>query len=137
MKLILLKSVLKAFSFHLDKTPQQWLDGFIEGSRDPIKTHRNGLKSIFTKGIHCKTLFIPATQKSQLEDISLVPESEFTEEYKREVKALIYFILNKVEAKNIESEGITGPNLITLLKFLVPAINGNKFPTVPSLWNSN
>lgn len=122
--------------FFSDKSPQQWLDGFIEGSRDPIKEHRNGLRSIFTNGIHCKTLFIPATQKSQLEDLSEVPESMFTEEYRTEVKALTSFILDNIKTKDVDSEGLTGPNLVSLLKFLVHSINGNKFPGVPSLWNS-
>lgn len=82
-------------------------------------------------------MFIPASQKSHLEDLSKVDPKFLNEEYKRDLKNLVDFVMGKVHAKEVTpGKFMTGPMLKTLIKFLVSSINTESFPGLPSLWNS-
>eukprot|EP01118_Nematostelium_gracile_P005180 TRINITY_DN1627_c0_g1_i1.p1 TRINITY_DN1627_c0_g1~~TRINITY_DN1627_c0_g1_i1.p1 ORF type:complete len:784 (+),score=206.83 TRINITY_DN1627_c0_g1_i1:20-2371(+) len=119
-----------------DRTPSQWLEEYINGQRDTgiNEMSDKGLKDIFTNGLFCHTLFLPATNLNDLQDLSKVPEDRLTPEFLGNLRNLKNDLLSNTKAKKTDQGDMTGPSLAFLINFLVISANENRFPSVPSLW---
>jgi len=80
------------------------------------------------------TLFLPATSKQDLQDLSRVKWDELTPEFKQELSSLRDHILKKLEARSFEGSPMTGRSVERALRFIVQALQRGKFHELPSLW---
>ncbi|KAK5584396.1 hypothetical protein RB653_006007 [Dictyostelium firmibasis] len=122
-----------------DETPTQWLNNLLKAhSRD--KDIDNSLTSI-TKifpSIECHTLFLPSGDRNILRHLDKAKLNDLNPIYIKELNQLKSSLFNDNDIdnnnNNIKSK-LTGPSISTLLRLLVEVANGNKFPTVPSIWS--
>ncbi|KAF4660541.1 hypothetical protein FOL47_007104, partial [Perkinsus chesapeaki] len=95
------------------------------------------------------TLFLPATSKSQLKDLSQLSWPELTDEFRNEVTALRGELFTTVRSKELYEEGnkedvlaspedgmMTAEGFASALNFIVKALQKGFFPELPSLWAS-
>jgi len=80
------------------------------------------------------TLFLPATSKKHLQDLSSVRWDELTNEFKGELADLKKHILSRLEARKFEGRSMRGPTLERALRFIVQALQRGMFHELPSLW---
>ncbi|KAF4727746.1 hypothetical protein FOZ63_005524 [Perkinsus olseni] len=95
------------------------------------------------------TLFLPATSKSQLKDLSQLSWPELTDEFRNEVTALRGELFTTVRSKELydrsseddvlsspEDGMMTAEGFASALNFIVKALQKGFFPELPSLWAS-
>ncbi|KYQ99920.1 guanylate-binding protein [Tieghemostelium lacteum] len=108
-------------------TPNEWLHSLLSSrSRDSDSSLSIG--EIFPS-IDCHTLFIPSGDKKTLRHLDKSSISDLNPTYLRELYVLKDHIFNSLKPK------MSGPSVSSLLKLLVDVANGNKFPSVPSIWS--
>mmetsp|Transcript_89612 Transcript_89612/g.141448 ORF Transcript_89612/g.141448 Transcript_89612/m.141448 type:complete len:870 (-) Transcript_89612:259-2868(-) len=81
-------------------------------------------------------LFLPATSREQLQDLSRLSWHELTEEYRSEVGLLQGHLLNSIKARYIGGRAATGPALAQALHFIINSLQQGRFQEFPSLWTS-
>jgi hypothetical protein len=124
--------------FHLSHTggesPRDWLLRLMNSASrdDQYEIHLDG---IFSE-ISCHTLFLPATKRDLLMDLSKVSEDELTPEYREERDTLRRELLDKVEPKEKNGRPIRGPEIASLLEILVDAANGGALAQIPGRWEA-
>jgi len=107
-----------------------WLESYLSPSDSDSTTPY--LKKIFPS-ITVKPLFLPATTRQALMDLSRVPFEKLTEEFRKDLGELKKIILENHLAKgNFRSPTELGQ----AVHFLANALNKGLFPELPSLWNS-
>ncbi|XP_019856020.1 PREDICTED: guanylate-binding protein 5-like [Amphimedon queenslandica] len=132
-----------------EESPQRWLHKIMSTSSRETEEHNINLLSrrtlfyinfYYFKGmfesVDCHTLFLPATKKSLLQDLSQAKEEDLTEEYKEERDSLLKLINLNLKPKIKNGKSITGPELASLLEILVAAANKGSLAEVPSRWNA-
>ncbi|KAF2076371.1 hypothetical protein CYY_002328 [Polysphondylium violaceum] len=108
-------------------TATQWLHNLLKAhSRDSDSNLSIG--EIFPS-IECHTLFIPSGDRDTLRYLNRAKMSDLNPTYIRELNQLKHSLFNSLKPK------LSGPAFGTLLRLLVDVANGNKFPTVPSIWS--
>jgi hypothetical protein len=117
------------------ETPQDWLHRIMTSSSRESEEHNINLLSMF-ESVNCHTLFLPATKKALLQDLSTATEMDLTPEYKEERDSLLKLIKSKLKPKVKNGKVITGPELASLLEILVAAANEGSLAEVPSRWNA-
>jgi len=80
------------------------------------------------------TLFLPATTKEGLRDLSTLSWDELNADFKTELKGLRSHILDRLQARKFEGRAMTGPTLERALRFIVQALQRGMFHELPSLW---
>ena len=122
-------------------TANTWLQSLLEKPHHRVDTaidgqqHRTSLTDIFPS-VHCRTMFIPHTDKTTLENLNTVTsEAELTPAYVRDLSDLRSFVITLLHHK----KKTTGTGLMALLRFLVHAVNQQEerkmFPAVPNFWH--
>mmetsp|Transcript_114630 Transcript_114630/g.331255 ORF Transcript_114630/g.331255 Transcript_114630/m.331255 type:complete len:842 (-) Transcript_114630:153-2678(-) len=86
------------------------------------------------KDLKVQTLFLPATSKEQLTDLSKVTWDQLTPEFQHELSDLKAHILSHLEARKFEGKSMRGPTLERCLRFIVQALQRGMFHELPSLW---
>ena len=86
--------------------------------------------------VKVKTLFLPATSKPELQDLSKLQWSQLTPEFKKELKELKSHVLSSLHARSFEGEPMTGRTLERSLRFIVQGLQRGMFHEIPSLWTT-
>lgn len=81
-----------------------------------------------------QTLFLPATEKSQLQDLSNIRWDAVHPEFKKELAALKTHLLENLQARAFENKPMTGDTLNRALRFILQGLQKGKFHELPSLW---
>eukprot|EP01132_Coremiostelium_polycephalum_P000986 gene986-1252_t len=120
--------VVQDFFQDIEKwTPTEWLHNLLKShSRDSMESSLS-ITEIFPS-IECHTLFIPSGDKTTLRHLDQARIEDLNPTYLKELALLKDSLFNSLKPK------LTGPAFGSLLKLLVEVANGNKFPTVPSIW---
>ncbi|XP_017492552.1 PREDICTED: uncharacterized protein LOC108380673 [Rhagoletis zephyria] len=94
------------------------------------------LKDIFPS-VDCHTLFIPASRKAHLADLSRATEADLTPEYRLERDALVEKVKRRVAPKRRnDGKAYTGVELAALLRVLVTAANAGSLTEIPNRWDA-
>ncbi|XP_013388840.1 guanylate-binding protein 2 [Lingula anatina] len=117
------------------ESPKEWLHRLMETHTRENEEYEISLKGIF-KSVDCHTMFLPATKKQLLIDLSKAAEDELTQEYKEERDALREKIKSGIQPKEKNDRAITGPELASLLEILVSAANEGSLASIPSRWDA-
>jgi len=80
------------------------------------------------------TLFLPATTKEHLQDLSRMKWNQLTPEFRSEISALRDHVLRKLEARTFEGKSVTGRTLERAVRFMVQALHRGMFHELPALW---
>jgi len=80
------------------------------------------------------TLFLPATEKQQLQDLSKVDWEDLTKEFKAELLDLRQHVLSRLQARQFDGHAMRGPTLERALRFITQALQRGMFAEMPSLW---
>ncbi|XP_072015443.1 guanylate-binding protein 3-like [Amphiura filiformis] len=115
--------------------PQAWLHHMMHSSAWENEDHSISLLDIF-KSVECRTLFIPATSKRLLQDLSQATEADLTTEYKEERDQIKELLRKGLIPKEKNGRPITGPELASLIEVLVTAANEGSLSKIPSRWAS-
>ncbi|EAL66581.1 guanylate-binding protein [Dictyostelium discoideum AX4] len=121
-----------------DETPTQWLNNLLKAhSRDKgVDSSLISITDIFPS-IECHTLFLPSGDRNILRHLNKAKSNDLNPIYIKELNEL-KSTLFKNDNDNGGGGGkskLTGPSISTLLRLLIEVANGNKFPTVPSIWS--
>eukprot|EP01116_Phalansterium_solitarium_P017223 TRINITY_DN4181_c0_g1_i1.p2 TRINITY_DN4181_c0_g1~~TRINITY_DN4181_c0_g1_i1.p2 ORF type:complete len:835 (+),score=350.23 TRINITY_DN4181_c0_g1_i1:178-2682(+) len=122
-------------------SPQDWLREYMQRHRDldqdRSKPKVHGLDQVFSQGLNCHTLFLPATKRSELQDLSKVPLDQLTPEFKEDLVRLKASLLSHLRAKRLQGGAeMDGTRLASLVQFVVWAVDKGDlaFPQLPSQW---
>lgn len=120
-----------------------WLRTYLESSTTPGSEGEGkaaGRKSDFLtkvyRDIRVHTLFLPATTREQLRDLSRLSFNELTTEFRTEVDDLRRHILRTLQARTSGGQAMNGPALAQALQFLVRGLQQGMFHELPSIWNT-
>mmetsp|Transcript_64893 Transcript_64893/g.120751 ORF Transcript_64893/g.120751 Transcript_64893/m.120751 type:complete len:863 (-) Transcript_64893:164-2752(-) len=102
----------------------------------PTSTAGDYLLGRLYSDIKVHTLFLPATSKDQLQDLSKVGWEQLTPEFRREVEVLRKHITTRLTARRFEQGPMTGRTLARALGFIVQALQRGMFHDLPSLWST-
>jgi hypothetical protein len=95
----------------------------------------NFLTSLF-RDVRVHTLFLPATSREHLQDLSLLSWDELTKEFRDEVSSLRMHVLRSLEPRVFRGKKVTGPALAKELRFVVEGLQKGMLQELPSLWRS-
>ena len=110
-----------------------WLESYLTPSDPSSNTSVPYLKKLFPT-ISVKPLFLPATTRQALMDLSKVPFEKLTEEFRKDLSELKQMILETHLGKSRSFK--TPTEFGQAVYFLANALNKGLFPELPSLWNS-
>jgi len=111
-----------------------WLRSYlsqVNGTEEGEETH---ILSRLYSDLKVKPLFLPATSKAALQDLSKLKMDELTLEFKQELHDLKNHILRNLQARAFEGEPMTGRTLDRSLRFIVQGLQRGMFHELPSLW---
>lgn len=120
---------------HNFETPTQWLHRLMGGHSRESDNYTISLLDIF-EDVDCHTLFIPASDRELLTDLSRARDEDLTGDYRKERDQLIRKLKDKVIPKDKNNEFVTGADLAQLLRVLVTAANDGSLADVPSRWDT-
>lgn len=106
----------------------QWLESYLtaDGVDQPY------LKKLFPN-LAVRSLFLPATSRQALADLSRVPFSDLTSEFRSDLAVLRKSIISGLEQRE---KYLTPSDLSQAIYFLATALDKGLFPQLPSLWTS-
>eukprot|EP00930_Biecheleria_cincta_P084705 TRINITY_DN74154_c0_g1_i1.p1 TRINITY_DN74154_c0_g1~~TRINITY_DN74154_c0_g1_i1.p1 ORF type:complete len:900 (+),score=135.61 TRINITY_DN74154_c0_g1_i1:83-2782(+) len=120
-----------------------WLRTYLEGSGlDDDSTggkHRQHKSDFLNKVFHdvrVHTLFLPATGRDQLQDLSRLGWHDLTQEFRSEVGDLRRHLLTGLHARQASGKATNGPALARSLQFIVRGLQQGMFSELPSLWDA-
>lgn len=116
-------------------SPQEWLHKLMTTHTRENESYEISILDIF-KSVDCHTLFIPATKRSLLNNLSKASEADLTAEYKEERDALIQKLRKQITPKKKQNRYISGTELGHLMRILVSAANEGSLADVPSRWDA-
>lgn len=115
---------------------RNWLVGLLNSHTREMESYDISLMDIFPS-VDCHTLFIPASEKRFLSDLSQATENDLTEEYRNERNELIRKIEATIQPKIKDNkQPFTGIELSHLLRVLVGAANSGSLASMPNRWDS-
>ncbi|XP_078606478.1 uncharacterized protein LOC144879110 [Branchiostoma floridae x Branchiostoma japonicum] len=115
-------------------SPQEWLRKLMDTSAWDNEDYEISLLGVFNS-VDCHTLFLPATRRELLQDLSQAREEDLTDEYREERDSLISKLRKGLVPKEKNDQPITGAELASLLDILVNAANEGSLAQIPSRWN--
>ena len=113
-------------------------DTAAQTDKQPRQYTQHYLSRLF-KDLSVKTLFLPATKKNQLKDLSKLAYHELTEDFREELeKDVKPHIFGSLKSKSFsdQQKSMTGRELQRAIHFIVNALRNGVFPELPSLWAS-
>jgi hypothetical protein len=116
-----------------------WLKSYlskVNGTADGLDSGEEHFLSKLYSDLNVHTLFLPATGRYQLQDLSRVAWDELTPEFREEVETLRRSILQNLIARRFEGAPMTGRSLERALRFIVQALQKGMFHDLPSLWST-
>lgn len=130
-----------------------WLRTYLESSSSadaggnalPTEEPSNHQQSISRKSdflskvfrdVRVHTLFLPATTREQLRDLSRLGWNELTEEFRTEIGDLRRHLLSGLEARQSGGRATTGPTLARAMQFIVRGLQKGMFHELPSIWGT-
>eukprot|EP00435_Cladocopium_sp_Y103_P012997 s2586_g3.t1 len=113
-----------------------WLRSYLSYVNDSSGEEVHILSRLYSD-VKVKTLFLPATTKSDLQDLSKLEWQKLTTEFKQELGDLKKHILASLHARSFEGEPMTGRTLERSLRFIVQGLQRGKFHELPSLWDAD
>lgn len=125
---------------HREHGATAWLKTYLSqvnasGANDSAAEPQYFLTKLY-KELNVHTLFLPATKKSQLSDLSTLSWGELTSEFRGEVQELKDKILHGLRARQFSGGPMTGRTLARALHFMVHSLQSGRFPELPSIWDS-
>lgn len=93
------------------------------------------LRKVF-QDVRVHTLFLPATGREQLKDLSRLRFGELTPEFREEIAELRSHILSGLQARTSNGLPVTGRGLASTIQFLVRGLQQGMFHELPSLWEA-
>ncbi|CAE7689644.1 dnaK [Symbiodinium microadriaticum] len=112
-----------------------WLRSYLSYANDTSGEEVHILSKLYSD-VKVKTLFLPATSKPELQDLSKLQWSQLTSEFKKELGELKTHILGSLHARSFEGEPMTGRTLERSLRFIVQGLQRGMFHELPSLWTT-
>jgi hypothetical protein len=117
-----------------------WLQSYlstvhVNEAQEGMEQHVHFLSKLYSD-LKVHTLFLPATSRQQLQDLSRAEWDHLTQEFKDEVKTLRQNILSTLKARKFENQAMTGRSLERALRFIVQALQKGMFHDLPSLWST-
>lgn len=110
-----------------------WLRSYLSHVNDSAGEEIHILSRLYSD-VKVKTLFLPATSKSDLQDLSKLEWTKLTPEFKKELGDLKQHILGSLHARSFEGEPMTGRTLERSLRFIVQGLQRGMFHELPSIW---
>jgi len=107
--------------------------------RTYLTTTDNSTQPYLTKlfdNLTVKTLFLPAIEKKQLQNLSLMRFEELTTDFRSEVADLRRHLIKNSRSKPFDDKKLTGRTLGAAVQFLVNGLGTGLFPELPSMWLS-
>lgn len=118
-----------------------WLRTYLEGSgSDDDSAVGNSLRhksDFLNKVFHdtrVHTLFLPATGRDQLQDLSRLGWHDLTPEFRTEIGDLRRHLLTGLHARQASGKATSGPALARSLQFIIRGLQQGMFSELPSLW---
>lgn len=96
---------------------------------------RLGLDGLFPS-VECQTLFLPATSRAALHNLSAVAPAQLTAEFREDVAATTQRILTSLRPKTQNNRPLSGPGLASLVRLIVEGLNQGQLFDIPSRWSS-
>ncbi|CAE7254775.1 dnaK [Symbiodinium sp. CCMP2456] len=112
-----------------------WLRSYLSYANDTSGDEVHILSKLYSD-VKVKTLFLPATSKPELQDLSKLQWSQLTPEFKKELGELKTHVLGSLQARSFEGEPMTGRTLERSLRFIVQGLQRGMFHELPSLWTT-
>mmetsp|Transcript_102753 Transcript_102753/g.295871 ORF Transcript_102753/g.295871 Transcript_102753/m.295871 type:complete len:837 (-) Transcript_102753:87-2597(-) len=114
-----------------------WLRSYLSRGNgsdlDPDNDGRPFLAKLY-RDFKVHTLFLPATTKEHLVDLSKLSWSDLTPEFQQELQELKTHILSNLQAREFEGKSMRGSTLDRSIRFIVQALQRGMFHELPSLW---
>jgi len=104
-------------------------------TRTEIAKKSDFLRRIY-RDVRVHTLFLPATGREQLRDLSRLPFEQLTPEFKEEVGELRRHMLRSLRARTSNGQPMNGASVAASLRFLVQGLQQGMFHELPSIWNA-
>jgi len=82
------------------------------------------------------TLFLPATSRQDLQDLSRLRWEQLAEEFRQEVNNLKTHVLRSLKARRFSGKQVTGAALAKELRLVVEGLQKGMLQELPSLWKS-
>jgi len=112
------------------------VDADANATADSGAGRRHDLISKVYRDVRVHTLFLPATGRDQLRDLSRLSWNELTSEFREEIDDLRRHILRGLVARQSSGRPVTGPALATALQFMIRGLQQGMFHELPSLWGT-
>lgn len=113
-----------------------WLKSYlatVNDTAEPEGTEAHFLARLYSE-LRVHTLFLPATKREHLQDLSRLTWKDLTPEFKEELEDLRSQIISGLQARRFEGRPMTGRTLERALRFIVQALQRGMFHELPSLW---
>ncbi|CAE7552748.1 GBP3 [Symbiodinium sp. CCMP2592] len=120
---------------HSSDPATAWLRSYLSYANDTSGEEVHILSKLYSD-VKVKTLFLPATSKPELQDLSKLQWSQLTPEFKKELGELKKHVLGSLHARSFEGEPMTGRTLERSLRFIVQGLQRGMFHELPSLWTT-
>jgi len=116
--------------------PTGWLKTYLKHAATPgVDGQVDFLHSLY-KEVRVHTLFLPATTKEHLQDLSKLRLSELNPEFQTELDQLRSHLTNKLEARGFQGRKMSGSSLSNALRFMLKGLRDGMFHELPSVWES-
>eukprot|EP00931_Biecheleriopsis_adriatica_P114741 TRINITY_DN90656_c0_g1_i1.p1 TRINITY_DN90656_c0_g1~~TRINITY_DN90656_c0_g1_i1.p1 ORF type:complete len:920 (+),score=188.62 TRINITY_DN90656_c0_g1_i1:323-2761(+) len=118
----------------VEMTPSDSEDtGLDEASR--VQGKSDFLSKVF-RDVRVHTLFLPATGRDQLRDLSRLRWDDLTDEFRTEIGDLRRHLLSGLQARQAGGKDATGASLARAMQFIVRGLQQGMFHELPSLWGT-
>ena len=89
------------------ETPREWLHRLMESHTREKEDYEISLLGIF-RSVDCQTMFLPATRRDLLMDLSRAREDDLTPEYRHERDLIIKILRQQLRPKEKNERPISG-----------------------------
>lgn len=86
--------------------------------------------------LQVRTLFLPATAREELVDLSKLTWGQLTPQFRQDLDTLRRDILRTLSARRVEGVPMTGATLARTIQFVVQALQRGQFHELPTLWKT-
>lgn len=116
-----------------EEAANAWLNSYLGKANASSSDDAHFLRQLYSD-LSVRTLFLPATTKENLQDLSSMGWGQLTKEFREEVGMLRRHVLSKLEARKFEGVSMTGQKLERAIRFIVQALQRGVFHELPSMW---
>lgn len=134
-----------------EESPTDWLHRLMRQQAEGKDETFEGLDKVFPES-YCKTLFLPATGRTTLQNLDSMDMDKLTEEYQEDRSELVSHLIGSLR-KHLQASvaeitggetGVkpaprvsarTGKAIAGMVRVLVNAANGGQMSKIPSMWD--